>query len=80
MAESRLSNTACYRKFTRMSPTQFEALHQRVGPLIYFRDTNFRSAITSGRQGQPFVNCNTCLIHIESFSRRAVGNDTSISS
>ena len=34
MAEAALSNVACYRQFTRMTPAQFVLLHQRVGPLI----------------------------------------------
>lgn len=36
-----------FRKFFRMLPEQFDFLHEKVGPIIAKKDTNFRKAISS---------------------------------
>lgn len=36
-----------FRKFFRMSPQQFDILHEKVAPIITKKDTNFRKAISS---------------------------------
>lgn len=36
-----------FRSFFRMSPEQFDFLHEKVGPIIAKKDTTFRKAISS---------------------------------
>ena len=50
MREAALHDQAVYFNYTRMTPTLFEELCEKVGPHIHREDTRFRKAITVGTE------------------------------
>ena len=62
MQELRLTDKQSYKNFLRMDVAAFEDLLSKVGPLITYRDTHLRKAISPGERLVRFLATGKCFI------------------